>query len=257
MNPPVKTRFDAKPEGITHQERSALWKSFWLGAVGALVANLIIFVLLAAIRDLLLIRMIVAGLPPFLIWSSLARKLEKYKEYTGISYPLTYFVIAIGCLIGIIGPLIMLISFSIRVGRIPTVETFTSDGYSQDTGLTVPVRQTSHSSLTRSKGNVMKYKEKLIEWLLLLSTKQRWILFAGFSLILVLTLIHNPLSGYDHSYDGMHYTNEPLGMTHNNSYGFLKLGLLRTYISFVAVTVIMTSAGIYITGIGDAAEKRK
>jgi len=96
---------------------------FWLCAVGASQANIFVVILLAGI-DIIppLIILGLAAIPPFVVWAVFAKQLEKYKAHTGISYPTTYIVLAILSIIGLIGPLLMLISFSIRLRKIPVIQ---------------------------------------------------------------------------------------------------------------------------------------
>ena len=112
------------PEGaITSSERSQMWKKFWLCAVGALVANIFMFIVVSGLGGLPpLVALSLPAIPPALIWAWLAKQLEKYKAHTGISYPTTYVVLGILSVIGLLGPLLMLISFSIRLGRIPVIQ---------------------------------------------------------------------------------------------------------------------------------------
>jgi len=83
-----------------------------------------------------------------------------------------------------------------------------------------------------------------------LSKTQKWILYAGFALIAIFTLIHNPLSGYNHNHRG-HHTKAPLGESRSNDYGHLQLGILRTYLSFVVATIILTGAAVHLSGRDD------
>jgi hypothetical protein len=105
--------------GIAEGERKKLWRLFWLCAVGAFLANASIIVILFILGFSGLLPMAIAAVPNFLIWSKLAASIEKYKALTGISYPGTYVVLAIGSIIGFLGPLMMLISFWIHIRRIP------------------------------------------------------------------------------------------------------------------------------------------
>jgi hypothetical protein len=115
---------EAPVGAITSGERGKLWVKFWLSAVGAIVVNILLIILFQSGLVSLppLVALGIAAVPPFLIWASLAKRLEKYKAHTGISYPSTYVVLAILSLIGLIGPLLMLISFSIRLGKIPVIQ---------------------------------------------------------------------------------------------------------------------------------------
>jgi hypothetical protein len=84
-----------------------------------------------------------------------------------------------------------------------------------------------------------------------LSKTQKWILYAGFALIAIFTLIHNPLSGYYGSFGGDRYTKAPLGESRSNNYGYLQLGMMRTYLSFVIATIILTGAAVHLIRLGN------
>ena len=86
------------------------------------------------------------------------------------------------------------------------------------------------------------------EWFKSLSQRQKWILYAGFALVVIFTLIHNPLSGYEKHYDTIR-TDRPIGASSKNRHnGYLKLGTLSAYGSFVIATSILTAAAIYLSG---------
>lgn len=88
---------------------------------------------------------------------------------------------------------------------------------------------------------------RLLKWFGSLSKKQRWVLFAGFALIVIFTLIHNPLSGYHKEYNQT-TTRQPLGIGSDSDYGYLSLGLPGTYFTFIIGTILITIAAIYQTG---------
>lgn len=89
------------------------------------------------------------------------------------------------------------------------------------------------------------------EWFKNLSQKQKWILYAGFALVVIFTLIHNPLSGYEKHYDTIR-TEHPIGESPDNRFnGYLKLGTLSAYGSFVIATSILTAAAIHLSGKDD------
>jgi hypothetical protein len=121
--PPPLSSLQAPSGAITSANRNRMWKMFWLCAVGASQANIFVVILLAGI-DIIppLIILGLAAIPPFVVWAVFAKQLEKYKAHTGISYPTTYIVLAILSIIGLIGPLLMLISFSIRLRKIPVIQ---------------------------------------------------------------------------------------------------------------------------------------
>jgi hypothetical protein len=119
MIPTVQDYTEGAAVGISENERKALWRLFWLCAGCAFLANASIMVILFHFEIGGLWPMIIAAFPSFLIWSKLAASIEKYKEFTRISYPETYFVLAIGSIIGLLGLLLMLISFWIHIRRIP------------------------------------------------------------------------------------------------------------------------------------------
>ena len=85
------------------------------------------------------------------------------------------------------------------------------------------------------------------EWFKSLSHKQKWILYAGFALVVIFTLIHNPLSGY-HNYSRGIYTRDPIGESSRSHDGYLSLGKMSAYGSFVIATSILTGAAIHLSG---------
>lgn len=88
------------------------------------------------------------------------------------------------------------------------------------------------------------------KWFKTLSQRQKWILYAGFALVVIFTLIHNPLSGYE-KYDGIR-TDRPIGASSKNRQnGYLSLGTLSAYSSFVIATCILTGAAIHLSGRDD------
>lgn len=77
-----------------------------------------------------------------------------------------------------------------------------------------------------------------------LNSIQRWILFGGLSIVLICTLIHNPTSGFTRLKDYRCTTN-PLG---DDRMGYLSLGLIGTYWSFVIVSVVLTTIAVVFAG---------
>ena len=115
---------------LSRTERSEIWTSFWFHAFGAI--GFAIFTTIAAnagfmAESAILLRMVVLGIPSFLVWARFVSKIEKYKGSTGIPYPSTYLVLAIASLIMIIGPLVLFISLLIRLHNVP----WTIQGYQQ------------------------------------------------------------------------------------------------------------------------------
>jgi hypothetical protein len=115
----------SQQHGISKKEKTELWKSFWFITIGAFVTSGFVIVLCNVVPDIpLLFRMLLLGSPCYLCWAALARKLEPYTQYTGISYPSTYIVLALACyLLFVPGFLWMFISFMMRVDRIPINQT--------------------------------------------------------------------------------------------------------------------------------------
>ena len=85
------------------------------------------------------------------------------------------------------------------------------------------------------------------EWFKSLSQRQKWILYAGFALVVIFTLIHNPLSGYRNTSRGI-YTRDPIGESSRSRDGYLSLGKMSAYGSFVIATSILTGAAIHLSG---------
>ena len=90
------------------------------------------------------------------------------------------------------------------------------------------------------------------KWFDGLSKKQKWILYWGGFLIVIFTLIHNPASGYSTRYGDV-VTETPLGRVSGKSGqgGYLNLGLLGTYFSFVTATLVLTIAATCLAGSGN------
>jgi hypothetical protein len=65
------------------------------------------------------LRMIILGIPTFMVWARFVSRIEKYKDSTGIPYPSTYFVLAIASAISMIGPLVLFFSLLIRLHNVP------------------------------------------------------------------------------------------------------------------------------------------
>lgn len=86
------------------------------------------------------------------------------------------------------------------------------------------------------------------EWFKSLSQRQKWILYAGLALLAIITLIHNPLSGYEKSSRGIR-TKNPIEESRDNRFnGYFSLGTLSAYASFVIATCILTGAAIHLSG---------
>jgi hypothetical protein len=112
---------------LSKAERSEIWKSFWLHAIGAFgfaVATTIAANAGFMAESPILLRMVILGIPTFLVWARFVSKIEKFKDSTGIPYPSTYFVLAIASAIMLIGPLVLFVSLLIRLHNVPwTVQT--------------------------------------------------------------------------------------------------------------------------------------
>jgi hypothetical protein len=87
------------------------------------------------------------------------------------------------------------------------------------------------------------------KWFDGLSKNQKWITYFGFALIVIFTLIHNPTSEYTTSFSNV-CTRIPIGREPDRRYGYLNLGLLGTYFTFVAATLVLTFAAIRLAGTG-------
>lgn len=119
--------FEMKPPKLplSREERSEIWKSFWLHAVAA--TGFIIITSIAATvvekagigtsRPLLI--SLLQGISNFLVWGRFVKGIEKYKESTGIPYPSTYFALALGSFIIVVGPLVLFLSLLIRLSNVP------------------------------------------------------------------------------------------------------------------------------------------
>jgi hypothetical protein len=112
---------------LSKAERSEIWKSFWLHAVGAFLFAIVTMIAANAgfMAEIpLALRMVILGVPIFLVWARFVSKIEKYKDSTGITYPTTYIVLAIASVFGGIGVLVLFISLLIRLNNVPwTVQT--------------------------------------------------------------------------------------------------------------------------------------
>jgi hypothetical protein len=107
---------------LSKTERSEIWKSFWLHALGAFAFSVLSAI--AANAGLMAespmpLRMIILGIPTFMVWARFVSRIEKYKDSTGIPYPSTYFVLAIASAISMIGPLVLFFSLLIRLHNVP------------------------------------------------------------------------------------------------------------------------------------------
>lgn len=110
---------------LTRSQKREIWVSFWQHAIGAAVfgtlgivaANVGYFAGLS-----LPILSILIGIPTFLVWARFVTKIRKYHESTGIPYPSTYFALAIGSGVLVIGPLLMFLLLLVRMLRVPTLE---------------------------------------------------------------------------------------------------------------------------------------
>lgn len=129
---------------LTPSQKREIWVSFWLhsivaavfGTLGIVAANL---GYIAELHPVL--KSIILGVPNFLVWARFVTKIRKYHESTGIPYPSTYFALAIGSGVLVIGPLLMFLLLLIRMFRVPTLEDHTQDnGYRKIT----PARQHHH-----------------------------------------------------------------------------------------------------------------
>lgn len=115
---------------LSRTERSEIWTSFGFHAFGAIGFAILTTIAANAgfmTESPILLRMVVLGIPSFLVWARFVSKMEKYKGSTGIPYPSTYFVLAIASLIMIIGPLVLFVSLLIRLHNVPR----TTHGYQQ------------------------------------------------------------------------------------------------------------------------------
>jgi hypothetical protein len=107
---------------LSKAERSEIWKSFWLHAIGAFAFAVVTIIASNAgfmAESPLLLRMVVLGVPIFLVWARFVSKIEKYKDSTGITYPTTYIVLAIASAFGGIGVFVLFISLLIRLHNVP------------------------------------------------------------------------------------------------------------------------------------------
>lgn len=135
---------------LARSEKREIWVSFWLHAIVAAVFGAlgIVAAYVGYIADLHpVLRLIILGVPNFLIWASFVTKIRKYQDSTGISYPSTYFAIAIGCGVLVIGPLLMFLLLLIRMLRVPTLED--SKDHIANVGI-VPSGPNTQSSLVKS-----------------------------------------------------------------------------------------------------------
>jgi hypothetical protein len=108
---------------LSRKQKSEIWKSFWLHSIGAAVC--IPFVVVAYnsgyIAELhVVLKSIILGIPNFLVWARFVTKIRKYQESTGIPYPSTYYALAIGSFVIIVGPLLLFFSLLIRMSKVPT-----------------------------------------------------------------------------------------------------------------------------------------
>lgn len=110
---------------LSRKERSEIWKSFWLHAVAA--TGFIIITSIAAMivqagagESLSLLIYLIQGVLNFLVWARFVKRIEKYKDSTGITYPLTYFALAFASFILFVGPLVLFVSLLIRLQNVPS-----------------------------------------------------------------------------------------------------------------------------------------
>ena len=107
---------------LSKTERSEIWKSFWLHALGVFVFSVLSAIAANAglmAESPMLLKMIILGIPTFIVWARFVSRIEKYKDSTGIPYPSTYFVLAIASAISMIGPLVLFFSLLIRLHNVP------------------------------------------------------------------------------------------------------------------------------------------
>jgi hypothetical protein len=85
------------------------------------------------------------------------------------------------------------------------------------------------------------------ELFLKLSPSQRRIVLIGFSGLVAITLVHNPLSGYNegNSYEGV----RTKGSIGSGRGGFLDLGYRANYLSFVVGMIVLTAASTWVSGL--------
>jgi hypothetical protein len=110
---------------LTRSQKRDIWVSFWLHSIGAAVFGTLGIVAVNAgyFASLKIpIQCIIIGIPTFLVWARFVTKIRKYHESTGIPYPSTYFALAIGSGLLVIGPLLMFFLLLIRMLRVPTLE---------------------------------------------------------------------------------------------------------------------------------------
>jgi hypothetical protein len=113
---------------LSKADRSEIWKSFWLHAILAFVLAFVfglgnmITAKAGAMAENELLLVILIRVPFFLVWARFVSKIEKYKNSTGIKYPMTYIVLAIGSILGVIGFVVLFISLLIRLKNVPCEE---------------------------------------------------------------------------------------------------------------------------------------
>lgn len=153
---------------LTRSQKREIWGSFWLHSIGAVVfGTLGIFAAnvgyLAGLS--IPIQSILIGIPTFLVWARFVTKIRKYYESTGIPYPSTYFALAIGSCVLVIGPFLMFLLLLIRMLRVPTLEEANDGITNAGISLSVPHGESSGAplALIRRASEEQSEREQVID----------------------------------------------------------------------------------------------
>ena len=153
---------------LTRSQKRDIWVSFWLHSIGAAVFGTLGIVAVNAgyFAGLNIpIQSIVIGIPTFLVWARFVTKIRKYHESTGIPYPSTYFALAIGSGVLVIGPFLMFLLLLIRMLRVPTLEEANDDITNVGISLSVPHGESSVAppTLLRQASEKQSEMEQVID----------------------------------------------------------------------------------------------